>query len=190
MDAANNQKPSKANGVFPYKQAMGPHCVDDRLIMESQGNLDRAKGDYQNTHQHPRNRQIIKDAGNVNEIGKQQGQPHNQHADRNDNSSPFQDITETAHGEAKEFSFFEAYPLYPGQTDGNQIHLNVDSQEVFENERGGIDRCRDSQKPRGRYQTTPLWQSPEHNWLQERCQRAQQQDQIGKMTPDTITFPP
>src|SRR4029450_4222693 len=129
MDAADNQKPSKANGVFPDKQDMGAHCVDDRLIMESQGNLDRAKSNDQDAHQHPGNWQIIEDAGNVNEIGKQQRQPHNQHAYPNDNSSPFQNITEAAHGEAKEFSFFEAHALYPGQTDDNQIHLDVDSQE-------------------------------------------------------------
>ena len=108
--------------------------------MESQGDLDGAKGNNQNTHQHPRNWQIIKDAGNVSEIGKKQGQPDDQHAYRNDNPSPFQDITEAAHGEAKEFSFFEAHAFYPGQADGNEIHLDVDSQEVFENERGRIDR--------------------------------------------------
>src|SRR6266481_3660310 len=157
--------------------------------MESQRDLDRAKGNNQNTHQYPRNWQIIKDTGNVREIGKKQRQPDDQHAYRNDNPSPFQDITKAAHGEAKELSFFEADALYPGQTDGNEIHLDVDSQKVFENECGRIDRGRDSQEPGGRDQTTPLWQSPEHNWLQERRQRAQQQNQIGKMTPETITLP-
>ncbi len=150
MDAADNQKPPKASGVFTDKQAVGLHCFDDRLIMESQGDLDRAKGDNQNTHQHPRNWQIIEDAGNVREIGKQQRQPDNQHAYRNDDSSPFQDITETAHGEAKEFSFLETHALYPGQADGNEIHLDVDSKELFEIERGRVDRGRDSQKPGGR----------------------------------------
>src|SRR6266542_1794464 len=112
MDAADNQKPPKASGVFPDKQTVGPHCFDDRLIMESQGDLDRAKGNNQNTHQHPRNWQIIKDTGNVSEIGKKQRQPDDQHAYRNDNPSPFQDITEAAHGKAEEFSFFEADSLY------------------------------------------------------------------------------
>src|SRR4029077_14771698 len=79
---------------------------------------------------------------------------------------PFQDVTEAAHGEAKELSFFEAHALYPGQADGNEIDLDVDSQEVLENERGRIDRGRNSQEPGGRDQTTPLWQSPEHNRLQ------------------------
>jgi len=31
------------------------------------------------------------------------------------------DITEATHGEAKEFFFFEAHALYPGQADGNEI---------------------------------------------------------------------
>src|SRR5438876_10246714 len=112
--------------------------------MESQRDLDRAKGNNQNTHQHSGNWQIIKDARNVSEIGKKQGQSNDQHAYRNDNPSPFQDITEAAHGEAKEFSFFEADSLYPGQANRNEIHLDVDSQQVFENERGRIDRGRDS----------------------------------------------
>src|SRR5581483_10859972 len=149
MDAADNQKPSKPNAVFSDEQAMGPHGFDDRLIMESQRDLDRAEGDNQNTHQHPGNWQIIQDAGNVREISEQQRQPDNQHAYRNDNASPFQDITETAHGKAKEFSFFEAYALYPRQADRNEIHLDVDSQEIFENERGRIDCGRDPQEPGG-----------------------------------------
>src|SRR4029450_10550144 len=157
--------------------------------MESQGDLDRAEGKNQNPHQRPRKWQIIKDAGNAREIGKKQRQSDDQHAYRNDNPSPFQDITETTHGEAKELSFFEAHALYPGQADGNEIHLDVDSQEVFENECGRIDRSRDSQEPGGRYQTTPLWQSPEHNRLQERRQRAQQQKQIGKMHPEQKKLP-
>src|SRR6266508_2974235 len=121
-------------------------------------------------------RQITKNAGNVREICKQKRQPDDQHAYGNDNPGPFQDITEAAHGKAKEFSFFEAHALDPGQADGNEIHLDVDSQEVFENERGRIDCGRDSQEPGSRDQTTPLWQSPENNRFQERGQRAQQEN--------------
>jgi hypothetical protein len=89
MDAADNQKPPEATGVFPDKQEVGGNCIDHRFIMERQRDLDRAKRYDQGAHQHPCNWQIIEDAGNVGEISKQKRQPDNQHAHRNDNPSPF-----------------------------------------------------------------------------------------------------
>src|SRR5262249_52892052 len=113
MDGADNQKPTKTTRVSPNKQAMGAHRVDHAFIMERQRDLHRTKGDDQDAHQHPRNRQIVKNAGNIREISEEKRQSHDQHANRNDNPSPFQDITEAAHGEAEKFSLFEAHTFYP-----------------------------------------------------------------------------
>src|SRR5947208_16913895 len=102
--------------------------------MESQRDLDRAKGNNQNTHQHSGNWQIIKDARNVSEIGKKQRQSNDQQAYRNDNPSPFQDRTEPPHGDAKECSFSDAYAGYPGEDDGDEEDQDIERQHVCENE--------------------------------------------------------
>ena len=69
--------------------AVGAHCIEQRFVMKRQRDLDRAKANDQAAHQQPRNRQVIKDAGKIREVGKDERQPNDQRADCNDNAGPF-----------------------------------------------------------------------------------------------------
>ena len=134
---------------------MGAKGGTQSFVMKHQRNLDGAKGNDQSAHEHALKRQIIEDTGNVPEICEEKRPAHDQCADHDNDASPFQNIAETAHGEAKQFAFLEAQALYPSQANGDQINLNVDAKEVFEDECDRVDRGRDSQQAGGR-QTAPL----------------------------------
>src|SRR6266542_3764523 len=72
MDPANDQKPTQATRILPDELAVSTQRLDQRFVMERQRDLNRAKANDQTTHQHPRNRQVIKDAGNIRKVGKDQ----------------------------------------------------------------------------------------------------------------------
>ena len=115
---------------------MGSYRVTQCLIMQCEGDLDRAEGNDQAAHEHALKRQVVENPGNVREVCEEKRQADDQCADDDNDAGPLQNITEAAHGEAKEFAFFETHALYPSQTHSNQINLDVDAKEVFENECG------------------------------------------------------
>src|SRR5882724_9731912 len=101
MQPANDQKPDEAACILTDELGVGAHRFDQCFIVKRQRDLDRAKGNDRTAHQHPRNRQVVEDAGNIREVGKDEGYPDNQRADCDDNARPFQHITKAAHGEAE-----------------------------------------------------------------------------------------
>ena len=87
-----------------------------------------------------------------------------------DDAGPFQDIAEAAHREPEQIAFMKAQTLDPRQTNRDQVNLNVDAEEIFENEGDRIDRRRNLQQP-GRRPTPAPVQSPKSDRLEERGQK-------------------
>lgn len=125
MDSANDQEPRKPAGIFPDEPAMGPYRFTQRFVMQGEGDLDRAKGNDQNAHEHALKRQVVKDPGNFRKIGQEKGQSDDQCANHDNDTGPLQNITKATHREAEEFSFFETDALYPSQAHSDQINLDV-----------------------------------------------------------------
>src|SRR6266542_2923140 len=156
MHSANDQKPPETASILADELGVGAHRFEQCFIMERQRDLNRTKGNDQTAHKHPRNGQVIKDARNIGEVGKDERQSDDQRAYCNDNAGPFQNITEAPHGEAEEFSFFKANAFYPRQTDCDEIHLDINSQEIFENKCARVHCSRDKQPPTSQDHTLSL----------------------------------
>src|SRR5438034_7241156 len=102
--------------------------------MQDEGDLDRTKRQDKSAHENALQRQIVKHIGHIDKISEQHGQSQNQHADQNNNPGPFQNITEPAHGKSEESAFTEGQSLDPAETNCDQINLNINASEVFEDE--------------------------------------------------------
>src|SRR5262249_769952 len=163
MDSTNDQEPSKPTSILPNESDVCTHRFPQRFVVQCERDLDGAKRDDQSAHKQALDRQIIKYAGNIREVGQENWKPHDQRADHNHDAGPSQNITEAPHGEAEQFPLFKTDAFYPGQTDGDQINLDVNAKEIFENERDCIYRGRNSEQPSGGNKTAPLWQPPEYN---------------------------
>jgi hypothetical protein len=150
MQRANDQKPTSSPRIFSKEFSMGPERFAQSFIVESERDLHRTKRKDQAAHYNTLDRQIIQDAWYVHEIREQQRHSHDQHAHQHDDPRPFQDVTEAAHSKSEEFAFFKAESADPGETDRNEINLNVNAKQVFENEGDGIHAGRNLQQPRGR----------------------------------------
>ena len=175
--------------VRPDELPMRADGCAQGFVMQDKRDLDGAKSKDQTAHEHALERQVIEHIGNMHEVGEQQRHPHDQRAHQHDDAGPLQDITEAAHGEAAELAFFETHALHPRQANSDQINLNINAEEIFEDERNGIHCGGNLQQPRGRDRAAPLWQPPKHDRLEERRQRAEEQDQVNEITPETISFP-
>src|SRR2546426_12087979 len=113
----------------------------DRLaqifVMQHERNLNRTKGNDDAAHDDSFQRQIIEHAGNVHKVGEHQRQSHNQNAHQQNNACPFHDVAKPAHGKAEKSSFFKAESFDPGEANGDQINLDVDTKKIFEDEGDG-----------------------------------------------------
>src|SRR5205823_10882341 len=98
--------------------------------------------DDQSAHYHALNRQIIEDVRDIHEICEQKRDAHDQSAHQHDEAGPFQNVTEPPHGKAKKFAFLETQTANPGETNHDQVDLDVNAEEIFKDKRRGIDRGR------------------------------------------------
>lgn len=101
MDAANHQKPCETTCIFLDEIQVCAHRFDQRFVVQHEGDLDRTKRDNQRAHENPRNRQVIEDPRDINEIRKHQWEPEYQRANRDNNARPLQHIAKASHGESE-----------------------------------------------------------------------------------------
>src|SRR5690242_11025777 len=118
--------------------------------MQDEGDLHRTKRQNKPAHENALQRQIVEDIGNIDKISEEHGEPQNQHADQNNNPGPFQNITEPTDCKSEQIALAKGQSFDPTETDCNQVNLNINPREIFENEGKGIDRGRNFQKVRGR----------------------------------------
>ena len=67
--------------------------------------MDRAKSKNKPADENALEREIIQHVWHVNKISEEHWQPQHEHADDNNNTGPFQDVTESAHGKGKKSAF-------------------------------------------------------------------------------------
>src|SRR5438477_1211823 len=156
--------------------------------MQDEGDLHRTKRQNKPAHENALQRQIVEDIGNIDKIGEAHGEPQNHHAHQNNNSSPLQNITEPAHRKSEQVALAKGQSLDPAETDCDQVNLNINPCEVFENEGKGIDRGRNFQKVRGRDFVIPTRQPPIDEWLEDCRQGANEKDEIDWNTPPPVKF--
>src|SRR5205823_4883167 len=158
------------------------------FVVENEGNLYRTKRQNKPADENAREQEIAQHVRHIDEISEEHWQPQHQHADDNNNTGPFQNVTESAHGKGKKSAFAKTQPFDPGQTDGDEVNLNINSGQVFEDERERIDRGGDFQKVRGRDFVVPIRQPPIDERLQERRQGADEENEIDRNAPPTVKF--
>src|SRR5436189_3757335 len=156
------------------------------FVVQDEGNLHRTKGHNKTADENALERKIVQYIRHVNKISEQHWQPQHQHADDNNNTGPFQDVTESAHGKGKKSAFAKTQPFDPGQTDGDEVNLNINSGQVFENERERINGGGDLQKMRGRNFVVPSRQPPIDERFQEHSDRADEENEINRDAPPTV----
>src|SRR5207245_6001261 len=149
---------------------------------------DREKGENKTDHENALEREIVKHVRQVNKIREQHRQPQHQHANDNNNTGPFQDVTESAHGKGKKSAFPKTQPFDPGQTDCDEVNLNINPGQVFEDERERIDGGGNFQKMRGRDFVVPIRQPPIDERFQERSHGTDEENEIDRNAPPTVKF--
>src|SRR6266478_318966 len=181
-------KPGEAPEIAPEQLAVGPEGFAQRFVVEDEGDLDRTKGENKPTYENALEREIIQHVRHVNKISEEHWQPQHQHADDNNNTGPFQDVTESAHGKGKKSAFAKTQPFNPGQTDGDEVNLNINSGQVFEDERDRIDGGGDFQKMRGGDFVIPTRQPPIDERFKERSQGTDEENEIDRNAQPTVKF--
>src|SRR6185437_13742152 len=139
VNCANEEEPTDAGQIISNKVAMRANCFPQGFVVERERDLHRTKRDDQTAHDRALERQVIQHVRNIHEVGKQQRKSHDQSADEHHDAGPFQNVTEPAHAEAKQLAFLKTQSADPGETDSDQVNLNVDAEEIFENKRERVD---------------------------------------------------
>src|SRR5207244_7802495 len=104
------------------------------FVVQNEVNLHRTKGENKPAHENTLEREIVQHVRHINKISEQHWQPQHQHADDHNNTGPFQDVTESAHGKGKKSAFPKTQPFDPGQTDCDEVNLNINPGKEFEDE--------------------------------------------------------
>src|SRR5436189_2513343 len=156
------------------------------FVVQDEGNLHRTKGHNKTANENALKRETVQYTRHVNKLSEKHWQPQHPHADDNNNTGPFQDVTESAHGKGKKSAFAKTQPFDPGQTDGDEVNLNINSGQVFEDERERVNGGGDFQKMRGRDFVIPSRQPPIGERFQERSQGADKENEINRNAPPTV----
>ena len=139
MQRANEKKPGDPIEVAPDQLSVGAECFTQSFVVQHEGNLHRTKNQNERAHEKALQWQIIEHVGHIHEVSEQQRHTQNKHAHCDHNPGPTQDVAKSAHREFKESSFAKTQSFDPGETDCDQINLNINSDEVLENEGDGVD---------------------------------------------------
>src|SRR5437764_12558783 len=158
------------------------------FVVKDEGNLHRTKGQNKTADENALEREIVQYIRHVNKISEQHWQPQHQHADDNNNTGPFQDVTESAHGKGKKSAFAKTQSFDPGQTDGDEVNLNINSGQVFEDEGERIDGGGDFQKMCGGDFVVPTRQPPIDERLKEGSEGTDEENRINRNAPPTVEF--
>src|SRR5438105_9812577 len=156
------------------------------FVVENEGNLHRTKRQNKPADENALEREIVQHVRHIDEISEEHWQPQHQHADDNNNTGPFQNVTESAHGKGKKSAFAKTQSFDPGQTDGDEVNLNINSGQVFEDEGERIDGGGDFQKMCGGDFVVPSRQPPIDERFQERSQGADKENEINRNAPPTV----
>ena len=167
---------------------MGMERGSQRLVMQDERNLHRAKGDDERAHDEALAGQIIEHVRHIHEIREQERAPNNHCAHQHHDAGPLEHVTESSHGEAEQILFAKAQPFDPCQANRDQVNLDVNAEEIFENERDRVDGRRHSEELCRRLSCPPLRQSPERDRFHQGRDRADEQHQIDQVSPKAVTF--
>src|SRR4029077_1879417 len=102
---ADQKKPGEAPKITPEQLAVSPEGFAQSFVVEDEGDLDRTKCENKSAHENALERKIIQDVWHIDKISEEHWQPQHEHADDNNNTGPFQDVTESAHGKGKKSAF-------------------------------------------------------------------------------------
>src|SRR5205814_9524236 len=100
------------------------------FVVQNEGKLDRTKGENKPAHENTLEREIDQHVRHINKISAEHWQPQHQHADDNNNTGPFQDVTKSAHGKGKKSAFAKTQPFEPGQTYGHEVNLVITADQL------------------------------------------------------------
>src|SRR5205823_1703125 len=154
--------------------------------MQDEGDLHGTKRQDKPAHENALDRQIVKHIGHVDKVRQQHGDSQNQHADQNNNPGPFQNITEPAHGKGEESALAKVQSFDPTETDCDQVNLNINAGEVFEDEGKCVDGGGKFQKVRGGNFVIPIRQPPIDEGFKECRQGAEEEDEVNRNTPPPV----
>src|SRR5437016_561280 len=188
VESTDQTKPRQAPEIASEQLAVGPKGFTQSFVVKDEGNLDRAEGENKSAHENALEREIVQHVRHINKISEEHWQPQHQHADDNNNTGPFQDVTESAHGKGKKSAFAKTQSFDPGQTDGDEVNLNINSGQVFEDEGERIDGGGDFQKMRGGDFVVPTRQPPIDERFKEGSQGTDEENRINRNAPPTVKF--